>query len=375
MKREIRPLTGFRGIAALTVVIYHFGQPPGEPQLGGYFHVPKGYLAVDAFFILSAFVLSYTYGETFRRAPTLPNWCDFLIKRWARIYPAYYAVLALAAIKLALLDGAALSTMSAEDWSGNIVMATGWGLDVRPLVGNSWSTSAELICYCCLPLVFHLPARQGPAIALAALMLAGAGLLFYERHVQGVAGPLDLPADLRSPFPMIRCACDFLIGLVLFHLYRMPGIRSVFHADGGLLLALACLGVSIVLDRDTLAVFSLAVLLLALAAEGRLARMRRSFFSGRSPTPSISSIRSSSAPCFAFTPVTWSHQTRPGHTGAFSSCIWASAFSPLMDFSSSSREAPAVLSSATTVAFGPAPHERAFVRGVPSPPLSLTFHG
>ncbi len=51
-------LDGLRGIAALTVVIYHIGSWLNEPRLAS-----NGGLAVDFFFCLSGFVLSYAYRE------------------------------------------------------------------------------------------------------------------------------------------------------------------------------------------------------------------------------------------------------------------------------------------------------------------------
>lgn len=73
-------LDGLRGIAALGVVLYHAGAGLHLPWL-----VPRGYLAVDFFFVLSGFVLARAYGE--RLADRRMSGLSFLKKRYARLWP------------------------------------------------------------------------------------------------------------------------------------------------------------------------------------------------------------------------------------------------------------------------------------------------
>ena len=59
--KEINALTSLRGIAALAVVLQHFSATAQKhcdvtiPSLA-----PHGYMAVDFFFVLSGFIMSYT---------------------------------------------------------------------------------------------------------------------------------------------------------------------------------------------------------------------------------------------------------------------------------------------------------------------------
>lgn len=53
--KEIKSLTGVRGIAAVYVVIYNIIN-----QSESYF-INNGYLGVDIFFVLSGYVLSYAH--------------------------------------------------------------------------------------------------------------------------------------------------------------------------------------------------------------------------------------------------------------------------------------------------------------------------
>jgi peptidoglycan/LPS O-acetylase OafA/YrhL len=59
--REIRSLTGLRGVAVAYVVVHHFflGLTFTNPFTTFLAH---GYLAVDLFFVLSGFVMTLNYG-------------------------------------------------------------------------------------------------------------------------------------------------------------------------------------------------------------------------------------------------------------------------------------------------------------------------
>ncbi|HYZ61677.1 MAG TPA: acyltransferase family protein, partial [Acetobacteraceae bacterium] len=66
--RELKSLTALRGVAAMAVVLQHFSATAQEycrvtiPSL-----VPHGYVAVDFFFVLSGFIMAYTYLDSFRQ--------------------------------------------------------------------------------------------------------------------------------------------------------------------------------------------------------------------------------------------------------------------------------------------------------------------
>jgi hypothetical protein len=77
-KRRYVALDGLRGMAALIVMALHSGRFLGV-------WVPRfGYLAVDLFFLLSGFVLAYSYEHRFRLGMAAS---EFLIARVVRLYP------------------------------------------------------------------------------------------------------------------------------------------------------------------------------------------------------------------------------------------------------------------------------------------------
>jgi hypothetical protein len=92
-RKPIRPLTGLRFFAAPHVVWFHYA--PGLPHWPGNI-VRNGYMAVALFFVLSGFVLAYTYeGRTVE-----PR--RFWLARFARIYPGYLTAFCLIAPAVAL---------------------------------------------------------------------------------------------------------------------------------------------------------------------------------------------------------------------------------------------------------------------------------
>ncbi|MFI5149122.1 MAG: acyltransferase family protein [Bacteroidia bacterium] len=91
MKKEqsqrISELDALRGIAALLVVFYHFTMGQPEARFGFKF----GITGVDLFFIISGFVILLTLEKT-------KHWKDFILSRFSRIYPTYWACVTLTAI-------------------------------------------------------------------------------------------------------------------------------------------------------------------------------------------------------------------------------------------------------------------------------------
>lgn len=85
-------LTGVRAVAAYCVYFYHFS--PFQPTNWG--GIPwrltqELHIGVPLFYVLSGFLIRHRYGE---ERPT--RWSAYALRRWGRIYPAYYLVLFLA---------------------------------------------------------------------------------------------------------------------------------------------------------------------------------------------------------------------------------------------------------------------------------------
>jgi peptidoglycan/LPS O-acetylase OafA/YrhL len=224
MKNEIRGLTGFRGIAALLVAVYHFTKAHG-PDGAIYLH--GGYLAVDAFFVLSGYVLAYNYASTFLNGFEWSGYREFLIKRICRVYPAYIVILVLAFAKLAFDFSGSGGLVDFGMWDAfcNVFMLTGWGLHAHSIMGVSWSVSAELFCYIFFPVfVMFNKLRIVPLVASSVAIFILIAVI--SRVGGGVVGPLDIVAE-DTFFPLLRAACGFAIGVILFAVAnRIPAFES-----------------------------------------------------------------------------------------------------------------------------------------------------
>ncbi len=144
-------LDGLRALAVLVVVAHH----AGVPGFGG------GFIGVDAFFVLSGYLITRLLAET---RPTLGQ---FYWRRWLRLTPplalmlvAYVAVFAVAAPgyphgRDALVAGAYLSDYAKGYWS------------LPDFIGHTWSLSVEEHFYLLWPLVFYRFKPNAPVIFAA----------------------------------------------------------------------------------------------------------------------------------------------------------------------------------------------------------------
>ena len=137
-------LTGLRWFAALAVVLRH-NLPPANSVLYPFF--ANGYSGVTVFFVLSGFVIAFRYLEQFRR-PSRHTFWNYLVARFARIYPSYIVVLLLVGLLFGFPDfWVTLShVLVIQTWSGNSDVA-------YALNGPGWSIGVEFFLYLIFPIL------------------------------------------------------------------------------------------------------------------------------------------------------------------------------------------------------------------------------
>ena len=245
-------LDGLRGVAALLVVFYHIFEGLSFAAGGTLITVINhGYLAVDFFFILSGFVIVYSYDDRLGKSMCLGI---FFKRRLIRLHPMIVMGAVLGVI-FYLLQGSV-------QWDGthislSLVMlallcamffipaAPGACYDIRgngemfPLNGPSSSLFFEYIGNILYALFIHRLSTR----ALAALVAAtGAGLALYA--TLGPLGDICVGYSLTGMEflgGMLRVLFAFPAGLLLYRLFRRGGalrVRGAFWWSGAAVVAL-----------------------------------------------------------------------------------------------------------------------------------------
>ena len=143
---RIEQLNFTRFIAAISIVIYHYGK---EVSIfyNDYtsFIFRQANVGVSYFFILSGFIMIIAYGTREKI-----NFLKYLNNRFARIYPVYLlAILLILGIKL-------FKNIDKIDLILNLSMLQSW-IHNKALTLNypGWSLSVELFFYLTFPLLFN----------------------------------------------------------------------------------------------------------------------------------------------------------------------------------------------------------------------------
>jgi peptidoglycan/LPS O-acetylase OafA/YrhL len=167
-------LDGIRGMAVLAVMLYHFGAPS----------VQGGFLGVDAFFVLSGFLITSLLLEEWSGGGSI-DFARFYMKRALRLLPALFAMLlAVAVVALTV----APADLRAAIWRGvlwTLLYAANWQKFFSTasvgMLGHTWSLSIEEQFYVLWPPLLFVLLRRGvglrPLLAIAAAgAAASAGL-------------------------------------------------------------------------------------------------------------------------------------------------------------------------------------------------------
>lgn len=167
---------------------------------------------VQFFFILSGFVLTYNYLDL--RTPTRRGAWNFLVARWARLYPVHVL-----ASLLALPDTLRLFRSGIDPVPitlAHVFLVQAFVPVTSPAInaynGVAWTLSIECMFYLAFPLLIPALSR-GPLVLRAAVVLLA--LSPWLAAVAAVCGAFPLPAwchPLR--FPLVRMV-DFVVGVVL----------------------------------------------------------------------------------------------------------------------------------------------------------------
>ena len=265
MPARIDDLTCCRAVFACWVFIYHLNLQLFEAFLFGPLTpiVKRGYLGVDAFFMLSGLVLAHAHpalGESWREIRR------FWGRRLLRIYPVHFVVIFLLALLLAAATAFGINPRDPGRFSGeelirNLLLIHGWGTSGRWAWNYpSWSVSTEWAGYLAFPVLWLGMRRLTPGLAgwLLVPLLAALAL------VEAAGGSMRL--NLAFSAGLARFVPEFLAGMALARCApALPAWRPVrwLTVGGSVALVLAVLA-----PWDTLVVAAMFCVLAGIFARG-----------------------------------------------------------------------------------------------------------
>ena len=209
-------LTSLRFFAAFWVLGFHTIPRAGTPAVWSAFW-NVGWLGVTFFFVLSGFILTYTYGSSsgiFDRR-------RFWLARFARVYPLYVFAMLFAVPQLVhsvrhpnaitdVVDGHRLagvllsSVAMLQAWFGNFVCI--WNCP-------SWSLSDEAFFYMLFPLLVPLTVRPRGRVIVLVVALGAMGLI--AAGATGESGSQLLAEAAGASLNPLARLPEFLLGVWL----------------------------------------------------------------------------------------------------------------------------------------------------------------
>ena len=247
-------LDGLRGVAALLVVIYHifegfaFAETTNGEGSGLISTLNHGHIAVDFFFILSGFVISYAYDDRWQKM-TLGG---FFKRRLIRLHPM-------------LVMGAVIGTITfliggREQWDGTVTPIGGVAMallltalmipalpgsmhEVRgngemfPLNGPQWSLFFEYIGNIIYALIIRRLSTRLLAVLVALLAVLHTWIFVWDLSGYdsvGIGWTID---TINFWGGLVRMLFPFTVGMLLARTFKPRKIKYAFWICAAILLA------------------------------------------------------------------------------------------------------------------------------------------
>ncbi|MER8479344.1 acyltransferase [Mesorhizobium sp. M1163] len=217
-------LDSLRGISAILVVLFHVGWTSFTGEL---LFIKGGWVFVDLFFIISGFVISYTYVDKIK---SHIDFQKFMTRRFFRIYPLHVFTF-IAAYSTLVLGNLARGrgvndgiSGSALDVVASLFLVHGLGFSNAVVNVPSWSISTEFAVYLLFALVvLALTKRLTVAFLVLSGILSLVALCFLN-YPRGIFTAMQ--------FGLLRCLSGFSLGVLVFWLrsksdFRLSGLASI----------------------------------------------------------------------------------------------------------------------------------------------------
>ena len=248
-------LDGLRGVAAVLVLFYHifegfsFAEITNEAGNGIIKTLNHGHIAVDFFFMLSGFVISYAYDDRWK---SMGTW-QFFKRRLIRLHPML--------LMGAIIGTIAFAFVGFEKWDGNTA-PTGWVMtamlltmfmipavpgvpyEVRgngemfPLNGPAWSLFFEYIGNILYALIIRRLSTK--MLALLTVILGCLHAWFFIGNISGydmigVGWTID---EVNFWGGFIRMLFPFTMGMLMARTFKPRRVKGAFWVCSAMLIAL-----------------------------------------------------------------------------------------------------------------------------------------
>lgn len=241
---RIAGLDGLRALAVSAVVVYHLG--------AGW--LPGGFLGVDAFFVISGFLITTLLLAEFERSGRI-RFGAFYLRRARRLLPALFLMLA-ATLVLAATVARDVAAQTLRDTPGALLYVSNWWalgqeqsyfdlIGRGNLLAHLWSLAVEEQFYLVWPVVVGLlglvATRTGRSVRRLVLVVAGTGALVSTGWMAAVAVTGGMPIDqdpTRAYFGTDTHAMSVLLGAALAATWDVRRFRRTVAPGARLILLL-----------------------------------------------------------------------------------------------------------------------------------------
>jgi peptidoglycan/LPS O-acetylase OafA/YrhL len=212
---RIKILDGFRGLAILLVIGYHYLN-----------FFSFGWIGVDLFFVLSGFLIT---GKLVESLGAEHYFRTFYIKRILRIVPLYYVILVVFFVLIPSLLPSLVSVSFKDLQHGQIYYWTfvvnifdavhGWPVNVTLI--HFWSLACEMQFYLFWPFIIYFFYNQGKGLVIILIFFCITGILFR------IGGQFFLPLNDIYRYVLLPCRIDaFSAGALLYLFLRRDKITA-----------------------------------------------------------------------------------------------------------------------------------------------------
>lgn len=249
---------------AFMVFLVHAHVLSERHELAALSHWLSAELAVESFFVVSGYLVFMSFEKSVSTA-------DYFEKRTRRIYPAYFAVVVVAALAgLALTRlplGEYLSAGTLRYLAANLAFlnflapelpGVFWGNPITAVNGALWTLKIEVMFYLCVPVIAALGARLGRGGVLAAIYVASVCYAILFEHLARETGR-ELYVQLGRQLP--GQLAYFVAGAWGYYFFERVRRRWAILAPAALLALLLPLPRPIALALDPAALGILVVYL------------------------------------------------------------------------------------------------------------------